>query len=115
MPTTMAPSRGSFLIDLRERERAERAETDFDEEVSVLPRHTKVIVRGNNWTRTVGLDGWHWLVLLLTNGVEVKLQRNALSVLKPPTGLEEDGNDSEDGRSNIGQYIKTFRNLTNFA
>ena len=36
--------------------------------------------------------------------VEVKLQRNALSVLKPPTGLEEDGNDSEDGRSNIEEH-----------
>jgi hypothetical protein len=26
----------------------------------------------------------------LTNGIEVKLQRNALSVLEPPTGNEED-------------------------
>ena len=40
---------------------------------------------------------------MLTNGLEVKLQRNALSVLEPPTGLEEDENDSEDGRSNVGQ------------
>lgn len=71
-----------------------------DEELSVLPRHTKVIVTGNNRTKSVlvglqgvvkkavGLGGWHWLVL--KNGIEVKLQRNALSVLEPPTGLEED-------------------------
>lgn len=26
----------------------------------------------------------------MTNGIEVKLQRNALSVLEPPTGNEED-------------------------
>ncbi|KAH9620193.1 hypothetical protein KSS87_005384 [Heliosperma pusillum] len=71
-----------------------------DEELSVLPRHTKVIVTGNNRTKSVlvglqgvvkkavGLGGWHWLVL--KNGIEVKLQRNALSVLEPPTGNEED-------------------------
>uniref|UniRef100_A0A0E0KMP7 Histone deacetylase complex subunit SAP30 Sin3 binding domain-containing protein n=1 Tax=Oryza punctata TaxID=4537 RepID=A0A0E0KMP7_ORYPU len=80
-----------------------------DEELSVLPRHTKVIVTGNNRTKSVlvglqgvvkkavGLGGWHWLVL--KNGVEVKLQRNALSVLEPPTGNEDDddidGNNSE--------------------
>ncbi|CAK9156607.1 unnamed protein product [Ilex paraguariensis] len=71
-----------------------------DEDLSVLPRHTKVIVTGNNRTKSVlvglqgvvkkavGLGGWHWLVL--KNGDEVKLQRNALSVLEPPTGNEDD-------------------------
>ncbi|KAK9113174.1 hypothetical protein Scep_020693 [Stephania cephalantha] len=71
-----------------------------EEELSVLPRHTKVVVTGNNRTKSVlvglqgvvkkavGLGGWHWLVL--TNGIEVKLQRNALSVLEAPTGLEDD-------------------------
>ncbi|CAI9094111.1 OLC1v1029789C1 [Oldenlandia corymbosa var. corymbosa] len=71
-----------------------------DDELTVLPRHTKVVVTGNNRTKSVlvglqgvvkkavGLGGWHWLVL--KNGVEVKLQRNALSVLEPPTGNEED-------------------------
>ncbi|XP_022845485.1 uncharacterized protein LOC111368472 [Olea europaea var. sylvestris] len=81
-----------------------------DEELSVLPRHTKVIVTGNNRTKSVlvglqgvvkkavGLGGWHWLVL--KNGVEVKLQRNALSVLEPPTGNEEDDDyDFEDSSS----------------
>ncbi|XP_077229911.1 uncharacterized protein LOC143862716 isoform X2 [Tasmannia lanceolata] len=32
--------------------------------------------------KAVGLGGWHWLVL--TNGDEVKLQRNALSVIEVP-------------------------------
>ncbi|KAK9716614.1 hypothetical protein RND81_06G245400 [Saponaria officinalis] len=75
-------------------------EESGDEELSVLPRHTKVIVTGNNRTKSVlvglqgvvkkavGLGGWHWLVL--KNGIEVKLQRNALSVLEPPTGNEVD-------------------------
>eukprot|EP00250_Pteridium_aquilinum_P014996 c22319_g3_i1 orf=464-1129(-) len=95
------------------------SEEGFDEELSVLPRHTKVIVTGNNRTKSVlvglhgvvkkavGLGGWHWLVL--TNGLEVKLQRNALSVLEPPTGLEEDDNDSDDGRSNVEDYQKPFK------
>ncbi|PIN03753.1 hypothetical protein CDL12_23713 [Handroanthus impetiginosus] len=73
----------------------------IEEELSVLPRHTKVVVTGNNRTKSVlvglrgvvkkavGLGGWHWLVL--TNGIEVKLQRNALSVIEAPTGNEEDG------------------------
>ncbi|CAD5171578.1 unnamed protein product [Musa acuminata subsp. malaccensis] len=77
-------------------------EESGDEELSVLPRHTKVIVTGNNRTKSVlvglqgvvkkavGLGGWHWLVL--KNGVEVKLQRNALSVLEAPTGNEDDDN-----------------------
>ncbi|WVZ18127.1 hypothetical protein V8G54_005449 [Vigna mungo] len=96
-----------------------------EEELSVLPRHTKVVVTGNNRTKSVlvglqgvvkkavGLGGWHWLwvfdaclssspdlvfygllykdqLLVLTNGIEVKLQRNALSVIEAPTGNEED-------------------------
>lgn len=50
-------------------------EESWDEELSVLPRHTKVIVTGNNRTKSVlvglqgvvkkavGLGGWHWLVV----------------------------------------------------
>ncbi|CAA0831588.1 Unknown protein [Striga hermonthica] len=71
-----------------------------EEELAVLPPHTKVVVTGNNRTKSVlvglrgvvkkavGLGGWHWLVL--TNGIEVKLQRNALSVIEAPTGNEDD-------------------------
>nr|XP_019711036.1 uncharacterized protein LOC105059093 isoform X2 [Elaeis guineensis] len=85
-------------------------EESGDEELSVLPRHTKVIVTGNNRTKSVlvglqgvvkkavGLGGWHWLVL--KNGVEVKLQRNALSVLETPTGNEDD-NDEIDCNNSI--------------
>ncbi|KAK4802753.1 hypothetical protein SAY86_000956 [Trapa natans] len=76
-------------------------EESGEDDLHVLPRHTKVIVTGNNRTKSVlvglqgvvkkavGLGGWHWLVL--KNGIEVKLQRNALSVLEHPTGNEEDG------------------------
>lgn len=50
-----------------------------EEELSVLPRHTKVVVTGNNRTKSVlvglqgvvkkavGLGGWHWLVNFNTN------------------------------------------------
>jgi hypothetical protein len=50
-----------------------------EEELSVLPRHTKVVVTGNNRTKSVlvglqgvvkkavGLGGWHWLVILFAN------------------------------------------------
>ncbi|KAL0801865.1 hypothetical protein Bca101_057041 [Brassica carinata] len=67
-----------------------------EEELTVLPRHTKVVVTGNNRTKSVlvglqgvvkkavGLGGWHWL-----------LQRNALSVIEAPTGNEEDDDDPE--------------------
>ncbi|XP_042443388.1 uncharacterized protein LOC122028581 isoform X6 [Zingiber officinale] len=76
------------------------SQEESGEELSVLPRHTKVIITGNNRTKSVlvglqgvvkkavGLGGWHWLVL--KNGVEVKLQRNALSVLETPTGDEDE-------------------------
>ncbi|RID56101.1 hypothetical protein BRARA_G03324 [Brassica rapa] len=76
-----------------------------EEELTVLPRHTKVVVTGNNRTKSVlvglqgvvkkavGLGGWHWLVL--TNGIEVKLQRNALSVIEAPTGNEDQEDDIE--------------------
>lgn len=42
--------------------------------------------------KTVGAGGWYWVAL--SNGQEVKLQRNALTVLEQPTGDEPD---SEDG------------------
>ncbi|KAL6501709.1 hypothetical protein OROGR_026842 [Orobanche gracilis] len=94
-------------------------EESGDEELSVLPRHTKVIVTGNNRTKSVlvglqgvvkkavGLGGWHWLVL--KNGVEVKLQRNALSVLEPPTGNEDDDDyDSSSGSDNGDRHHRQF-------
>ncbi|KAL9994581.1 putative histone deacetylase complex subunit SAP30/SAP30, SAP30 domain superfamily [Helianthus debilis subsp. tardiflorus] len=87
-----------------------------EEELSVLPRHTKVVVTGNNRTKSVlvglqgvvkkavGLGGWHWLVL--TNGIEVKLQRNALSVIEAPTGNEDDDDlEFENGHWNNGSDL----------
>ena len=65
----------------------------------------KVLVTGNNRTKrslvglkgvvkkAVGLGGWHWLVL--SDGSEVRLQRNALQVLEQPTGDEEDSSSDE--------------------
>ncbi|XP_021725474.1 uncharacterized protein LOC110692737 [Chenopodium quinoa] len=97
-------------------------EESGDEELSVLPRHTKVIVTGNNRTKSVlvglqgvvkkavGLGGWHWLVL--KNGIEVKLQRNALSVLEPPTGNEEDDElDHSSSSSDLGEKDHDFASM----
>lgn len=54
-------------------------EESGDDELSVLPRHTKVIVTGNNRTKSVlvglqgvvkkavGLGGWHWLVFIISH------------------------------------------------
>uniref|UniRef100_A0A5B7BP40 Histone deacetylase complex subunit SAP30 Sin3 binding domain-containing protein n=1 Tax=Davidia involucrata TaxID=16924 RepID=A0A5B7BP40_DAVIN len=102
-------------------------EESGDEELSVLPRHTKVVVTGNNRTKSVlvglqgivkkavGLGGWHWLVL--KNGVEVKLQRNALSVLEPPTGNEEDEDDYDNysSGSDIGEKDNDFSSGFEFS
>ncbi|GFZ06892.1 hypothetical protein Acr_18g0010620 [Actinidia rufa] len=102
-------------------------EESGDEELSVLPRHTKVIVTGNNRTKSVlvglqgvvkkavGLGGWHWLVL--KNGVEVKLQRNALSVLEPPTGNENDEDDFEisSSSSDFGERDNDFSSGFEFS
>ncbi|KAF8046069.1 hypothetical protein N665_4044s0001 [Sinapis alba] len=94
-------------------------ESSSEEELSVLPRHTKVVVTGNNRTKSllvglqgvvkkaVGLGGWHWLEL--TNGIEVKLQRNALSVLEAPTGNEDDDDlDFDNTQRNGSDMIVSF-------
>mmetsp|Transcript_37392 Transcript_37392/g.51909 ORF Transcript_37392/g.51909 Transcript_37392/m.51909 type:complete len:229 (+) Transcript_37392:318-1004(+) len=71
-----------------------------DEGLALLPRHTKVVVTGNNRTKrslvglqgivkkAVGLGGWHWLTL--SNGDEVRLQRNALAVIEHALHDEND-------------------------
>ncbi|KAK4744930.1 hypothetical protein SAY87_011242 [Trapa incisa] len=102
-------------------------EDSGDEGLSVLPRHTKVIVTGNNRTKSVlvglqgvvkkavGLGGWHWLVL--KNGVEVKLQRNALSVLEHPSGNEDDGDldfYSSSGSDTVDNKDHDFSNAISF-
>uniref|UniRef100_A0A8R7URS0 Uncharacterized protein n=1 Tax=Triticum urartu TaxID=4572 RepID=A0A8R7URS0_TRIUA len=97
-----------------------------DEELTVLPRHTKVVVPGNNRTKSVlvllqgvvkkavSLGGWHWLIL--KNGVEVKSQRNALSVLEAPTGNEDDdeidgGNGSFCGSFDMGDKDMNYSSI----
>eukprot|EP00891_Asterochloris_glomerata_P000555 jgi/Astpho2/555/Aster-08214 len=71
----------------------------------LLPKHTVVKVIGNARTKqslvgltgrvkkAVGLGGWHHV--LLENGEECRLQRNALVVLEHPTGNETDFSDDE--------------------
>lgn len=67
--------------------------------LQLLHRGTSVLISGNQRTKqalvglkgrvrkAVGLGGWHWL--RLSSGEEVRLQRNALTVLEPPTGQQE--------------------------
>lgn len=90
-------------------------EESGEDGLAVLPRHTKVLVTGNNRTKSVlvglhgvvtkavGLGGWHWLVL--GNGDEVKLQRNALSVIEAPSGHEEH-DDNEDNPFSSGTSLE---------
>lgn len=80
-----------------------------EDSTALLPRHTKVLVTGNNRTKSkliglkgvvkkaVGLGGWHWLVL--SDGSKVRLQRNALSVLEQPTGEESDSDDDPESET----------------
>ena len=76
-----------------------------DEGMILLPKGTKVEVKGNNRTKqslvgkagvvkkAIGLGGWHWLVL--ETGEEVKLQRNALTVLAVPSSPELDNSEDD--------------------
>lgn len=91
---------------------------DGGEGLATLPRHTKVLVTGNNRTKSVlvglqgvvtkavGLGGWHWL--MLTNGDEVKLQRNALSVIEAPSGGQENDDIEDNPFSNETSLDKNF-------
>ncbi|KAK9811784.1 hypothetical protein WJX72_009914 [[Myrmecia] bisecta] len=83
---------------------------DEEDAAALLPKHTKVLVTGNNRTRrqligvkgvvkkATGLGGWHWLVL--DTGESVRLQRNALSVLEAPQGNESEFSDSDNEAAN---------------
>jgi hypothetical protein len=71
---------------------------------ALLPKNTVVCITGNARTnpalvgqqgitrRAMGLGGWHWLEL--PDGSEVKLQRNALTVIQLPE-VEEESSESE--------------------
>ncbi|KAJ7952276.1 Histone deacetylase complex subunit SAP30/SAP30-like [Quillaja saponaria] len=90
------------------------------------PGTPKLLLLGNNRTKSVlvglqgvvkkavGLGGWHWLVL--KNGVEVKLQRNALSVLEHPTGNEDDDLDYDNysSSSDINEKDNDFTSSIEF-
>lgn len=52
---------------------------------------------------------------VLTNGIEVKLQRNALSVIEAPTGNEEDDDlefeNMQWNGSDMGEYFTVFNSF----
>lgn len=64
-----------------------------EEGLAVLPRHTKVLVTGNNRTKSVlvglhgvvkkavGLGGWHWLVTLLNAKAFVYCRRKPMETV----------------------------------
>lgn len=65
--------------------------------ISPLLRLLPVTVAdGSCWGVGQGLGGWHWLTL--ANGDEVRLQRNALSVLEHPTQEQMEENQAEEAR-----------------
>lgn len=78
----------------------------FEDPHSLLPKFTRIRVIGNNRTKiqlvgqlgvvktATGLGGWHRVVLDI-GGEEVRLQRNALSVVSRPTGDESDFSDDD--------------------
>jgi hypothetical protein len=65
-----------------------------EEGLAVLPRHTKVLVTGNNRTKSVlvglhgvvkkavGLGGWHWLVTLLNAKAFVYCRRKPMETVE---------------------------------
>lgn len=117
MPESVAPATSAAIPttspERTEIRSAERASTSpphnasiFDDPHSLLPRFTRVRVIGNNRTKTqlvgqlgvvkhaTGLGGWHRVVLDV-GGEEVRLQRNALSVVSRPKGDETDFSDED--------------------
>ncbi|CAL5356700.1 unnamed protein product [Camellia sinensis] len=104
-------------------------EESGDEELSVLPRHTKVIVTGNNRTKSVlvglqgvvkkavGLGGWHWLVssnpsspVLLTTPVP-RVGDSLLQHQRSPINIEMAVFDSDCVISTIFDVSSFNRNL----
>merc|ERR1712159_756661 len=82
-----------------------------------LAKHTKVKITGNNRTKqkliglnatvkkSVGLGGWHWLVL--ENGKEVRLQKNALEVVSLPTGEEVESIEFQTKEDDEGSHVES--------
>jgi len=55
--------------------------------------------------KSVGLGGWHWLVL--ENGKEVKLQKNALEVVSLPTGEEVESIEFQTKDDDDGSHVES--------
>lgn len=80
-------------------------------------RTKKVKITGNNRTKqkliglnatvkkSVGLGGWHWLVL--ENGKEVRLQKNALEVVSLPTGEEVESIEFQTKEDDDGSHVES--------
>ena len=78
---------------------------------------SQVKITGNNRTKqkliglnatvkkSVGLGGWHWLVL--ENGKEVKLQKNALEVVSLPTGEEVESIEFQTKDDDDGSHVES--------
>lgn len=78
----------------------------FDDPHSLLPRFTRIRVVGNNRTKSqlvgqlglvktaTGLGGWHRVILDI-GGEEIRLQRNALTVVSRPNGDESEFSEDE--------------------
>ena len=56
--------------------------------------------------RSIGLGGWHWLVL--PDGDELKIQRNALTVVSWPTGREDPEYSSSEGDTRQTKRLKVI-------
>ncbi|BDA44944.1 probable histone deacetylase complex subunit SAP30 at C-terminar half [Coccomyxa sp. Obi] len=94
-------------------------EDDGSMALQLLHRGTLVCISGNNRTKqeligqrgkikkSVGLGGWHWLKL--HSGEEVRLQRNALTVLEPPSNQESDFSEEEDNAANQTEALPRMR------
>jgi histone deacetylase complex subunit SAP30 len=105
-----SPAEEEKPVSTQKQREAQVSDDEISEDsTALLPRHTKVLVTGNNRTKSkliglkgvvkkaVGLGGWHWLVL--SDGSKVRLQRNALSVIEQPTGEESDSDDDPENET----------------
>jgi len=80
--------------------------SDAEDDARALVRGTRVVVRGNDRTKEkfVGargvvkrvIDGGEWYRLVLEDGAEVKMRRNALTVIEARDGDEPESDDKDD-------------------
>lgn len=112
-----------FLSFLEEETRRKHTLTDFllllttQQQRQQKKYPSQVKITGNNRTKqkliglnatvkkSVGLGGWHWLVL--ENGKEVKLQKNALEVVSLPTGEEVESIEFQTKDDDDGSHVES--------